>query len=551
MINQTDELKVTQATFQDLLAADPLERFRADDLIFHWVAEQEQENALDLLDVLTVAELKPSPEVFLRALVAYWADLSSELFYERMAAFGHKLDPHSELPGWRHAHLNEYNLRPHKKRIVNVIRGSGTWEVVKRLGIHGACLEAQLLACLEHPEPIVSDAAEVALGKVENLGHRSFDQFLRYADQKGRNGMIGNRAIALARHVTSAARFSALTANFRPGVEPKVIEARCAVVCELDRKLATQAQEVFRALIPLPWGDEQRGLLVRTFTRISKKYGFQSRDQMFVRGLVEDGARTRDAALGFLAASDAAVNEAVLSQAASRADPEELSTICQGLGSSIDIPDTLLRRVVSATLGNYDLHDGLPHDDAVALILERPELAVRAQREIVDWWEAATDGELEHDEIEDAVKLCDALGEQRGVSMLSAFKRALSWFEGEDDAELLPELGQPGAVEVIVGKMQESMLVSGIEPEVAELETAHSSAALQAIADNLVDIQEEIDEAQDAWQEEFIQLWPEADLDLAVEATDEEDEEETYTDDLAVALKALIARLERVLPSTS
>ncbi len=448
MIDQNEELEVNQETFQDLLAADPLQRFRADDLIFHWIAEQEEDKTFDLFEVLTVAALRPSPEVFVRALVAYWSDLSSELFYQRMAAFGQEPEPPSDPPGWRHDDLNQYTLEPHETKIVNVLRGAGAWEVVRRLGIHGAAVESQLLACLEHPEPSVCDAAEIALGGIESLDDVSFDQFLRHADRMGRNHMVKDRARALARHVTSAARYDALTIGLQPGVEEDVLEARCAVFCALKQEPAAKAQALVGALIPLAWDDEQRALLVHTLTRISSRCGFRSCDQELVRGVMESGAKTRTNALGFLAASEPAANESELLRAVAGADPAELSSICDWLGCASDIPASLLRSAVAAALGNYDLYDGLPHDEAVALILEHPDYAAGVQEEIIDWWLAAAGDELEHGEIADAVKLCEALGDKRGVRMLPGFRRALRWFE-EEDGDEMPELGEPGAVEAI------------------------------------------------------------------------------------------------------
>ena len=169
---------------QDFLAPTWSERLKAEQAILaelmedleeinYWGEEIQQE----------ISKLKPSPEVFLSALIAFWSDITEKNYLERMKAFNDKPHPYSAKK-WSSPHLVKFPMTP---KIIPeagmLMPGIWVWSFISKLGCYCNMIEPQLVACLSHPEPIVSDV----LANVDEIRKKELEKALEMLGETDEN----------------------------------------------------------------------------------------------------------------------------------------------------------------------------------------------------------------------------------------------------------------------------------------------------------------------------------------------------------------------------
>lgn len=504
-----------------------------------------------------VRALQPSPQAFLSALVAFWADVSARVFARRMRgvrgsgdATWPALDPEgpTRLFPMTPAEPPTRSLR---------MGGLWVWGFIERLGPIAALVEAQLVDCLEHPERVVCDAAERALLGVEALSDAAYRRFLAVADLRGRNGMVGTRLQALARHANPA-RLALLLEGLAPSLPAQAQAARFGILAALQGALAQEALAALIACIDLPWPEAGHAELIGAIDELCKALDV---DPATIDGLLpamrlaaaSDAVRVRSSAAAFLARHACAQEGARLLALAADPHPWVRGSVARGLMTQRDVPTALLRALVASSLGDYSSGDGQPHDCIVELLLRFPTSAEHLMPDIVRWWDATTaEHALDREPIQQAMRICDALAAHVDTrALLPGLERALAWLTAVEDEVELPGLDEPGAVPVIRNQLEADLLAAGTSPEQAAVVADLQGAVLDGIAAEIGTWQAQIDAEQADFDAEMRELYPE----LAT-ASDEDqepdgervsdDSQDAWTpepDELVEALQAMIARL--------
>lgn len=391
-----------------------------------------------------------------------------------------------------------------------------------------------MLACLDHPEPVVWDAAESALGAVEHWSDAGFARFLAVAERRGRGGQIWKRARIAARHLNPE-RVALVLDGLEPGADETLALARFAILERLDGELAPTAYRHLLHHLGGAWPDAERAYLIRALTPLSRKLGFDSRAVARIKTLIHsENGELQCAAVGFLVAHSPAKHLDLFMGLLADSQPQVLGELCRGLAHHPKIPPELVRLAISRGLGNYDGYDGEPHDSAVALLKERAGRHARiALAEIVAWWEtASSDPYLERSAIADALALAEVLG-AAAAPLQPGMERALASLVASPPEEAWPDLDQPGAISDLQERLQAAMTEAGTPPEIASAAGGFYADILRQISENQETIQQEIDDFQDRYEAEQRALYPElqvaeseteSDLNEEEGASDEEDE---------------------------
>src|SRR5262245_53675606 len=139
---------MSESRLQSLLAPTWRERARAADAYMLGPAPTPEE----------IRVLEPSPELFLAALVSFWAEPAALQMREAMAGMARPPQPGG---GWRSAqHENAFPMTPALAELETTgWHGVALWQHFAALGPYVGALEAQLLACLDHPHGSVESGA--------------------------------------------------------------------------------------------------------------------------------------------------------------------------------------------------------------------------------------------------------------------------------------------------------------------------------------------------------------------------------------------------------
>jgi hypothetical protein len=449
--------------------------------------------------------LQPSPQAFLSALVAFWADVSAQGYVRRMRGFRRpgdatwpSLDPDgpTRLFPMTPADPPTRGLR---------LGGLWVWNFIERIGPMASLVESQLVDCLEHPEPLVCDAAERALGGIEDLSDAAYRRFLAVADRRGRDGMVGTRIRALARH-TDAARLALVQEGLVPSLPVEALTARFRILGAVQGALAHRGLEALTACMDAPWPEAAHAELICAIDTVCRTLENDA-DTTAIDGLLpvmrvraaSGEVAVRSGAAGFLAHHACAGEGARLLALAADPHPWVRGAVAHGLMTQHAVPPTLLRALVASSLGDYGGYDGQPHDALVDLLLHAPAAAVHAMPEILRWWNATVDGSaIERETIQQGLRLCDALAAYTDTrAMLPGLERALAWLTDIEDVVELPGLDQPGAVPILRNVLEADMLTAGTPPAQAAAIADLHGAILDGIAAGIGTWQAEIDAGQD------------------------------------------------------
>jgi len=354
-----------------------------------------------------ICELKPSPEVFLSALVAFWADVSEQKFKKRIERFGKKADT-CLSENWSSPHLAVFPMTP----VVPPVSGDDmydvwVWSFISRLIPYAKMIERQLIACLDHPVSIVHRAAESALGTVNSMAAKV---------AKGRGKILEqpqNERVAMVLN------------GFEPGISEKESDARFIIIRSWNENDAQAAYDYLLQRIDAPWSNKQLGDLIDTLLVISEKSGFKTESVSAVKQFAQHHSDyVRSSVAFFLASHSADEHYDMLKLLAKDGDSSVPLCVCLGLEKQSDIPPDLLRAVISKTLDNYDCHDNQPHESAVNLLIKMGESAKIVLPEILAWWDRVS-AEKDYKSLKHVIEDIFALSDTLGISSALAFKPGL------------------------------------------------------------------------------------------------------------------------------
>jgi hypothetical protein len=547
-----DACIMKQMKLQDLLAATWRERARAEDAFLTEVGEYFEETGPWPEEVQDeIASLKPSPEVFLSAFVAFWAEVAARQYVKRLKQIGKKvhIEPNVSA-GWSSPHLAAFPMTPAEvPDLANMMRGVMVWKLIDRLGHYAGAIEPQLIACLYHPEPVVRDAAESALGTSDAMTDQGFAQFLAAADARGGKGFTWQGAKAIAGHVCGS-RIDMVLDGLEPSAPANVSEARLLIIRQLKGDNAQAAWRCLKTRIADSWSTKQLSAIIPGLQHLCGLVGIDADVVSMVERLVtHNDPDIRSAAAEFLANLSSSEHLDILKRLVLEAHPWVLIALCRGLTGCKDISPDLLRAVASRCLGNGEGFDDEPHDSAVRMLTKLGKNAGIVLPEIVTWLDQASSSpDLEREDIVDALDIADALGELAGP-LKPGLQRMLRWMtpSESEEPEELPTLNQPEDIPKIQTHIEKSMLEAGTDPGLAKAQAELNGAIMDALVTNQDKIQAEIDRRQSEYEAEQRDLYPEQDTTDG--GTGQEPLPLLYSPTrvkLLVRLRGTIERLERL-----
>jgi len=530
---------------QNLLAPTWSERLKAEQALLAEVLEElEDTNVLSEELKKEIDNLSPSPEMFLSAMVAFWADVSEKTFHERMKGFIHKSEPYSAKK-WSSSYLMQFPMTPKQVPKAGMLMpGLWVWSFISKLGNFCKMVESQLIACLYHPEPVVSDAAEKAFGSVDTISDESFSAFLYFADKQGRNGNIWDRSIIIAKHVDQS-RLELVLNGLHANVDEKLSNTRFTIIQYLEADLARVACKYLLNKPMQNWSEKQLADLIYTLNKQINVVDFDQTELTYIENLSQHkDENIRSSVAGFLATLDPNKYIQTLTQLSHDSHAWVLMSLCTGLTHQPNLPEKLVRTILTRSLNNFDGYDGEPHDSAVQLLVGMGNESIVYIDLVQKYWNKlmATD-DVDYGEITHILDIIDHLGNS-AVVFLEGLEQALVSFDDEDEDDELPSLDEPNAVPEIKKNIKEQMIASGATDEDAAQITEFNGVFLDAFADNLDEIQAGIDkdelEYENQMRENFGDDWDTDDEDC------DEVEYEYDDDDEIMRLKAKILELKKI-----
>jgi hypothetical protein len=531
---------------KNLLASTWSERLKAEQALLAEVLEElEDTNVLSEELKKEIDDLIPSPKVFLSALVAFWADVSEKTFNERMKGFNHKSESYS-AEKWSSPHLVKYTMTPKQVPEAGMLMpGMWVWNFISKIGNYCNMIEPQLIACLNHPEPVVTDAVERSFGGIVTISDDSFEGFLKFADKRGRNGEI------IAKHVNKD-RLDIVLKNLEPNNDERLTTSRFNIIQFLEVDLAKDACNYLLIRLMQNWSDKQLADLIYTLSKQLLVIDFKQEELKYIENLAqhEDG-NIRSSVAGFLAKLDPNKYIQTLTNLSHDSHAWVLMSLCVGLTQQSNLPGELVKTLLKRSLNNFDGYDGEPHVSAVQLLIGMGSES-NVYIDIIQkyWEEMVIGGCLDYGEVTHILDIVDNLGNSAVVFLESLEQALVSLADDEDEEDEYPSLDEPNAVPEIKQKMREQMLESGATEKEATEVAEFNGMLLDVFADNLDDIQAGIDEVEVEYdkqmRENFGDDW---DVDEEELEVDSEEEYEYEDDDEIIRLRAKISELNKIKAS--
>lgn len=522
---------------QNLLAPCWKDRIKAEQLLMDCLTYDENNKSILPKKIGSqMALLKPSPKVFIPALIHFWADYVEQSFIERMKEFNHSPEPYDRQK-WSSDCSKYFPVTPNNPSASPLMFiGIGVWSLIEKLGPYVKLVEKQLVACLEHPESVVRTAAWKGLATAEKISDESFSKLLVYKNRQAINNME-----SIVRHINKD-RLGQIINNLKPDQSDTESMVLFNIIGNLKGEYANIACDHIISQLQEPWSDRQFSHLLYALTCHIGTINFVEDDLSFIQSKIHDQNKdiTGMKAL-FLSSLDPEKFNDTLISLINQGDPYVLTNLCKGLQKHQNVNDKLIKKVISKTLGNYDANDGDPHDSAMHLLLAQGS-RVNNYIEIISQWftDIINSEQIEYSDIANILDISELLADAAQVLKTDLIKalNQLTSYEKND----FPALYEPGAVPIIKQHMHEKLIEIGSSPKEAHDFVKFQGKILEALAENLDEIQSEIDTADKQFDQEMLEMLG-SDHDEDDQQYDDQDDEYEEADEI-VRLKAKIAELE-------
>ncbi len=479
---------------RELLSPQEARRYLANELLFKMIVlsgmngNEVQINKL----IKESGALMPDRDIFLHALLSYWARMLQILQARRMVSFslaGGKKKIASQREGWLSRWEYHYPVvEPCEDEAlitqIPLLMGMESW-LKNAIGPADIALLPQLVACLDHPEPICQDAAVKMIGAIGTATHaaeplrpalRALQQRVAekgcwhrpFVDGTVIAGIIGNNISAwleMADEITPTCSMSLVEGycgSFR--------EINAPATALVDRLLAISAN------IPLKQ-DEKLCELLTCAAELARKSRYRCGDVRerilpLVNAKSEVLRRAAATALGYVA--QLPTDETLLIQLSK--DQVDWVRVCAHRAAHyVTTPSSELVEATAQDLNKFDMNDGLPHDDAVETLANWGRQIMPAFEHIRRWLKArAADPFYYEDFQEQELMLIENLGEAACslVPLLQKYDERITSDQEDDSREDQEDLNGDEEVENIFGENDSDYL-------------QHKAVALKMIRENL------------------------------------------------------------------
>ncbi len=418
-----------------LLAPTWEERKQADEALLAFTMENQNKVGKHIQQQLQAMD---DPKAFVHNVIAFWGSVIFKDYKYRMGKY-------CQQEAWEitfdydnskaFADINMHKIR------ANLLRGVPTF--IEHLGFMGEEVEEALLCCLAHPEPVVVTVAEKAIGDSQSLSDSGFQTM--WAEMSASRSDWWQRRKDLAQHLTISRLETLFTAILADKSRGKKATAPASLALgalgELSGVCAKIAYDFLEEHLPTKRKAEAQASFIHALTKLSKQFGFSTQSTAYCREHFiaghhyerHDNDRLYAAYVNYLSSQDVPKNIDILQQVKT---PWALSTLCRNLQTADEVPVAVLQHAVGKSLGNYDGCDGMPHDDAVELLLSQHKYIVQCRHLIFAWWntlchESSVKNYWEHEELDDAIAFIKVL-KDKAQPMLEGLQQALDYFIYDD-----------------------------------------------------------------------------------------------------------------------
>ncbi len=492
-------------------------------------------------------ELKPDPRTFLSALIGFWSLVAA---LERQGLFGGSKS-RKPVQGVGDPRFDLFPISPELSKIkfagMNAI---WVWQFIEKIGSAASLVEKELVACLEHDESTLIDAATAALARADSLSDDTFARLLAVADRLGWDHAWVERSKGLARHANGA-RLQLLLDGMAPDAPEARVRARAGALRYLTGDAAVAAYNHLSTRMGLAWKPQDHDQVLQAFAAICAVVGAKHEDLETIRQLAtRDDESLRCGAAEFLGRHGTSSDLPLLERLLQDPSPYVRARLCQGAMERTDAPDDLLRAAASACIGNFAGHDGVPHATCAQWLLSTGPRAELAAPAWLSWWNDYVSGnEIETVEVQSIVALTELIKPETARRFLPGLRIALNQWTSEPDSEEMPALNEPGAIDVVRDRLEQDMVNAGNDPALAAAMANLHGGVLAELAGSFQEIQAEIDAHQAELDEARRQIDPDWVMESAEAPNESENDDTNPTDygedDRVTELRRAIEKLSQ------
>lgn len=490
---------------KQLLAPTELERLAADQVLFALSLDDESHHILQ-----ASIRLIEDRDVFIPALISYWARAALKSYNARMSAWPDRLG--SLQSTWLSPHEDHFPYEHHSASQHTF------WLGLNRVITYGLGTEAtvalpQLMACLSHPEPVCESAVSEVLLTMGPAAREALPTLLAYIREKGayrRPNIEAKAVVALIDHNEDEA---VVIARELP-INPDLAAGYCPIFDELEKPVPRVVDillDMFNDMKILQQPPIVLDLLP-CVARLARKADHRVEAvRQRVLSLANDSSDDRREAAAWALGSVCDPQQDMPLLIALSQDPEwVVRWAAHDSASYVEQPSAELVQATAADLGNYDGYDGAPHDEALSTLIHWGDKSAPAIEKIAAWIISEIDDPCwDASDVRQAIELLTALGDT-ALPLLPDMQRLYAiWHEDETDED---EVGDQDDIEDVsdtgmglsfdVGWLDAAFneQLNEMNQELAEMNTAHNQ--IRSASEALIARLGIEDESSDNWTPE-------------------------------------------------
>lgn len=360
------------------------------------------------------------PLYFLRNILAFWGKYFEKELTIRMCEYADY-----KVKEWETSLrlAREFELANIPTEDYDFMISMGVIQVIKSLGFIANQIEPELIECIKHPELSFRHAVEVALEESKIISGEGFEAFwtnlcLLTDDHYSRRKMVAKFItpktwLMLQESIETGKPFNEKWQEYPAQLALETLPYVNNDVSKIAYDYLTENFFEQRLV-------KTQASYIHTLTRLSEKFGFNEKIAEYCSHHLyehkaldfQDMDRLYSAYTDYLSLYNIKKENVILQQVNT---PWALSTLCDNLSIIEDVPFDLLSATIRKSLGNYDGFDGVPHDNAIALLCSNQDYAMNCRYLIYAWWYQQCQyyevhNQFELEQLQDVVKLVDVLG---------------------------------------------------------------------------------------------------------------------------------------------